>query len=238
MSIAVSSTANYLERTTDLPATGKFTFMCWVRWDSLSVTEPLFARAQASGSSFFLFKNSTDVIAHRIGGDAASLGSTSLSADTWYHVALTRDDDPATPEHDIYLNGAKEIDNDTATTWAEDAIQLGRNKRFGSQMNGEIAAVKIWSGVILSQAQIQQEMWQYLPIHAFGNLHIVSPFVDQVDTQFTDYSGNGRNWSEAGTVTIDDNPPVAWGALPYVVTVSPPAGGATPYYYQHLIGQV
>jgi len=226
MSITVSSSANYLGRTTDLPGADKFTFMCWVRFDSLSVTEPIFARSQASGQAFFLFKNSTNVFAHRIGSSSAALGSASISAGTWYHIALTRDTDPATNEHDIYVDGVKDIDNDVNNTWDEDEMQLGRNKRFSAQMNGEIAAVKLWDGVVLTQAQIVQEMWQYLPIHQLGSLHIWSPFVDQDDTQFIDYSGNGRNWTENGTITIDDGPPIAWAAnmvRPLIIA----AGGTT-----------
>lgn len=75
--------------------------------------------------------------------------------------------------------------------------------------NGRHSNFKAWS-TNLSQAEVQQEMRSYTPVRT-ANLYSWTPFVDaSTGSDFLDYSGNGRNWTETGTVTFEDNPPISW----------------------------
>ncbi len=77
------------------------------------------------------------------------------------------------------------------------------NERFG----GRIAAVKVWDAVLTS-AELQNERHTYTP-KRHTNLHLWSPLIPKGGgTSFLDYSPNSRHWTQGGTVTDVDGPPI------------------------------
>lgn len=144
-------------------------------------------------------------------GTGAS-GST-LSTGTWYHLALIKNGTGFT----LYLNGLQDTTATlSVTTSAIDTI-YGANAFSGFANEGSLDCdcrifdYKIWSGVALSQAEIQAEMHVVQPRRMDG-LWLWSPLISA--TELTDFSGNGRNWTVTdGTITSEDSPPVSWGAL-------------------------
>lgn len=83
-------------------------------------------------------------------------------------------------------------------------------------MNGRVAALKVWDDV-LTEAELYNERWTYRP-QITTNLHGWWPFYE--DTK--DYSGNGKDFTEAGTIAYNLGPPIAWGGSPYII--NQPAG--------------
>lgn len=92
--------------------------------------------------------------------------------------------------------------------------------------NGQMAAIKVWDAA-LSAAEIEQEMWLIRPIRT-ANLHLWTPMVDTtLATNYTDYSGNGRTLTAANTPSVEDGPPITWGANSGVVAYTVASGSGT-----------
>ena len=115
----------------------------------------------------------------------------------WYHAAWVR---AGETNNRLYLNGQLDID---------DQFNLIRNGLAGIIINGQdgrfysifgcMAQHRIWDNALLTQAEIIKEMrspiavrkldlWGDWPLHAGAGERV------------RDYSGNARNWTEAGTL--------------------------------------
>lgn len=82
--------------------------------------------------------------------NAGSTSGTSLSNDTWYHLAYTRSGNT----HLAYINGTLDITHtDAEPTNAPNSLVTGVS---GASFNGRVAAVKVWTAA-LTQPQIAAE---------------------------------------------------------------------------------
>jgi hypothetical protein len=90
------------------------------------------------------------------------------------------------------------------TVWLAEAAGLFP----GEWMNGCLAAVKIWTGAALTQAELEAEAWTYRPRRT-ANLRGWYPLLR---TETTDYSGGGRTLTGGTGASIEDGPGVSWGA--------------------------
>lgn len=223
MSVRFNATdSNWLSRTTDvLDCNSAYTVMGWVR---------LASDQNDYGNFFFLGANNTGaqdidellgigstgttlIIWVGIGGGVGTeVSGSTLTVGTWYHVALVR---TSATNINAYLNGSSDITNTRDITGRAAAGRMGigannySDSAFPNEVDGNVAAVKMWS-TNLSEAEIQKEMWQFMPNRTL-NLYSWTPFVDaSTGTDFLDYSGNARPWTEVGSVTFEDNPPIQW----------------------------
>lgn len=150
-------------------------------------------------------------------------GGTNLTAGTWYHIAIVR---TTTSQAYIYLNGVQDISFSTsiASRAAANRMEIGA-KYTGNYdpLNGNIFAVKAWSAG-LTIDEVNLERLAIRPIRT-NNLYGFWPCLPGATERDNDYSGNGRDWTQGGTLTDEDPPPVSWGgqiwALPFVAA----AGG-------------
>lgn len=145
-----------------------------------------------------------EVYVEAVGGNTAADGST-VVMDTWVHVALVRESATSVKS---YLNGVLDITNtrDIAGRTASTAIGLGANYYIGSwneEIDARMALVKAWSAA-LNQSEIKLEMGGAAPVR-LANLYGYWPIIDGL-TRATDWSGNGRNWTEGGTLTDEADP--------------------------------
>jgi hypothetical protein len=76
---------------------------------------------------------------------------------------------------------------------------------FTEDWNGRIANVKIWNTNI-GVTQLWAEMWSTLPVR-WANINGYYPMLDTA-TGAIDYSGNGYDWTVAGTVATEGGPPL------------------------------
>lgn len=129
---------------------------------------------------------------------------------SWHFAALSCGATGATALKGYCATGTTALSTASGvmSSFTQNVIMLGCSYDATVYFNGFIAAVKIWNAA-LTQAEIEQERWQYLP-NRLANLHLFSPLINTGGTSFLDISGAGRNWTEAGTVTDGDGPPIPW----------------------------
>ena len=71
-------------------------------------------------------------------------------------------------------------------------------------LNGRCAGLKAWTAA-LSAGELTLEMDGVCPVRT-SNLYAWWPCLSDA-TRAQDYSGNGRHWTEVGTLTNEDPPP-------------------------------
>ena len=140
---------------------------------------------------------------------------TNLTAATWYHLAYSSQGDALTDDWAVYLNGVSDI-----SAGARSAISAGTNMYLGNDeysewLNGRLAHVKIWNAQ-LTQAEIQQEMYTIRP-QRYANLWCWMPMIETGSSRDNEWSGSGNTWTENGTLSDEDGPPISWGMKPWVV---------------------
>ena len=148
-------------------------------------------------------------------------GDTTLTTptdNTWFYVAFSCDGTNLITRWTYQTPVSWNTVTDSSIKSAPTPTDMRLSEGSGVHFNGLLAHIRIWT-VALSQAELEFEMCRGRPTRT-TNLHLWSPFFS--DTK--DYSGNGRNWTEGGTLTYEDGPPVGWGAAPYVYA-SPSVAG-------------
>jgi len=179
--------------------------------------------------------SATNVLQSRVNGTNTS-GST-LSSSTWYHLTMVRS---STTALDLYLNGVADGTTNTTSVSGRAAatrIEIGATVASTNPFNGRAAAIKIWT-TNLSAAEILQEVQTIRP-QKFASLWGFWPGFPGSGERTRDYSGNGRAWSETGTLSDEDPPSISWGSAiwmpPFAAAVTPadrlaPTIGIVPEY--------
>lgn len=227
MAVRFDAAADRLLRTTNLP-TGQFTVSFWVYLvsDLNAYSAFWYMGGDNYGGSYAYIGTNADGTTLI---NAAETAGTSLTTATWYYVAYAHQSG-ASQRGYTYLG--------TLTTLAAQDIQTGLNPsqptttrmEFGAVGTGNsdrgnirIANIKIWS-TQLSLAQVQAEQFSIRPSN-FTNLVGWYPCFPGSGERARDYSGLGYNWTEGGTLTDEDPPPVSYGASVYVLPYVAGAGG-------------
>lgn len=223
MPVRFDASADRLLRTASLPSyNSAYTAMGWVY---------LVSDLNATVTIFAIDDNIDDIDAINLGSDGVTLqlgvvvggvstgpSGTTLSTGTWYHVAIVR---ASATDCRLYLNGALDIGPDTRDVSGRSAATRLEWGAFASvnlsRFDGRVAAIKIWDAA-LSAEEVAAEVRSIRP-QRLANLNGWWPCFPGSGERARDYSGNGRNWTESGTLTDEDPPPVGWGAaallLPY-----------------------
>jgi len=205
MALRFNNSADYLERTTGIPAYNSFTIIAWVmKSGSTAGLAVLFLVAENAGGVAYLvgIDPSSGVIVLQ-GGDT-DYSTVPLDVGAWYHVALTSDGSGLT----VYLDGnnAVSVPHGTITPTR---IQIGNQSENGTYFDGRIAALKIYNRAMV-RGEIQAELSQYLPIHTSG-LNSWQPMADEsASSAVKDNSGAGNDFTLNGAIATEDGPPVTW----------------------------
>jgi hypothetical protein len=119
--------------------TDEWTVEGWIRADTWTAsTSTLFRYHDSSDSySWGCFVRNTGIIGINKGGTTD--GSTVLSTDTWYHVALVRSSDTMK----IYIDGTLELSRSNSTDTSNGFIYLGNDPGFSTDYDGWIDEVRI-----------------------------------------------------------------------------------------------
>jgi hypothetical protein len=149
----------------------------------------------------------------------ADHAGTALSTGTWYHVAVVCD--AGANGFKLYLNGVQDVQT-TGVTYTPAAFYIG-NDEIPEPWNGRAAGVKVWNRV-LTVAEIQQEMRQYVPVNP-ASIWGFYPLLSHLDAT-ADYSGNGNTLTVGGTLATEDGPPIPWKQGRSRLVYIPAAGGA------------
>ncbi len=147
--------------------------------------------------------------------------SATLSTTTWYHVVMVRESATVIK---LYVNGALDHTGGTnSIAFSNGQLNVGCWDSTTDNADIRICGIKIWNSS-LTLAQVQAEYNILRPAET-ANLAIWSPVFPGSGERARDYSGNGRHFTENGTLTDEDPAPVSWGALPWTI----PSSGANAY---------
>jgi hypothetical protein len=145
-----------------------------------------------------------------VGGTNTTGNGSDLSISTWYHLAMVRE---SVTSLRLYLNGvsnatnARSVTGRTAAARFELGASLAAN---GERLDGRCYALKAWSSD-LTASEVLQEMNTIRPRRT-ANLYGWWPTLPGSGERARDYSGNGHDFTESGTLTDEDPPPVSWGS--------------------------
>ena len=232
MSFIVGASGEKLVRTTDLPAADLFTIAGWARiterpnnWQYWGVES-----AGASPGSFLQMGIAqTGVLQLSSHGSTNDLGEWGVdsgipSDGEWFYWVLQC---VGSSEGDflgsVKLPGQSSVgtSGNPGSGFTTGQMTLGNNGWDEWADAWEGAYTKVWDAN-LSAAELAQEIWSAKPVRT-ADLHIWSPHFPGSGERNLDYSGNGRDWTEAGSPADGDQPPVSWGAS--VLEILPVSGG-------------
>ena len=212
-----ASTDRLLRTSGVLDQNSPYTVMAWIRASSISGAPCIFAISagtySANGEELYISVSlGNRLTLYAVNGGTDGFGSpngTVLSTNTWYHVTIVRESSTSLKS---YLNGVFEqtcsvnIASRSASSRMEfGAWSSGNNDPF----SGRIQYIKIWN-TALTAAEIAQEVYTVAP-RKLDSLWGWYPTRPGSGERAKDYSGNGRDWTEGGTLTDDYPPPVSWG---------------------------
>jgi hypothetical protein len=157
-----------------------------------------------------------------IGYDVEAVTGSTLDADTYYHVAVVREDATTVK---VYLDGTLDITvtkdttgRDAAAYWNLGAYYDGGAFNF---YNGLMWGMKAWTDA-LSGGERTAELTQGHPVRT-ANLYGYWDF-EEVDPELDD-SGNGHDWTTYNSPTLEVSPPDI--PLEAGVTVTPSTAALT-----------
>jgi hypothetical protein len=213
MAVRFDANADYLRLASGIfDYNAGYTVMCW----AYPVSNPtaqltLFSVANNGSNLDRLRSNSggtTWSAQSIIGGTSVTTIGSSVSYGAWQHWAMVRRD---SSHLDTYLNGVLDATSNQSVSGRAAAAQLdiGNTNAASAYFNGRVFAIKAWN-VALTAAEIQEEMRTIRPVR-LANLWGWWPGRPGSGERAKDYSGNGRNFTEGGTLTDEDAGPISWG---------------------------
>lgn len=228
MAVRFDARNDYLRRTTNLPAVNTFTMMGWFRilvdQDDYSIFMTI---GEANTDNDYEVNTNNDGVTLSLWCNPNYfVGSTALTIGQWYHLALAVSGSGA-DQAKLYLDGSLYLDETGSSAMATNSnFMVGQGGVDEvAFLNGTAAFVKIYSAV-LTQAEIQQEMYSGRPVRT-ANLNGFYPMWAGSGERAKDYSGNGNDFTEGGTLTDEAGPPIPWASqlelAPWYV-----AAGGTP----------
>jgi len=216
MAVRFDAAADRLLRTTDLlDYNAAYTWMAWVYLVSdLNAVSTFWCANNDTANNRDWVKTDIDgttlELIATIGGTGTAVPGTNLSVATWYHIAVVRE---SATSLKAYLNGVLDITNTRDVTGRTAATRMEHGAFRSTNANpsdSRVDRIKAWSAA-LTLEEVQAERWLIRPQRT-ANLYGFWPTFPGATERMLDYSGNGRAWTEAGTLTDEDPAPVDWGA--------------------------
>lgn len=223
------SSGNYLSRSANiLDHRAAYTLMYWFNHNGTSAWQSAHGIGIASGTDCY------NVVESDAGGwanlhllcyNGTFFGDEFVAAEAagvWQCIAVVRNSATSAYIHKIKLDGSitssDEVTTDMTGSAAPDVMQIGDWTRWGEPTNAKYAYIKAWTRA-LSTSELQAQAFVIRVLNP-TNLYGQWPTWPGTGVRNHDYSVNGYDWTENGTLTDEDPPPIAYGAnvivLPYV----------------------
>lgn len=231
MAIRYDTSGEKLTATTNLPSSSRGVTLCgWFRiavdrndWSTfLNISNV----AGPPGKYIYVQTDTTGVDL-KLWVDDTSNNLFTATVGTWYFVAITSSGSGVTKCYYAALGSALSVVTSSVNvgSWTPNLLSFGDSVWTGELLNGNSFNCKVWSAE-LTQAELEAEMLTMLP-KRFTNLNRWIPQFPGSTERARDYSGNGYNMTEGGTLTDENPPPISWGGsilfLPFT------AAGGTAY---------
>lgn len=224
MSVRANAAGDFLRRSTDFYDMENFSICMWARLRSdLNTFSPVWLMGRPADNTYQQFGTNADGTTivfedQRPASADKVITMVNMTVDTWYFLAATSGGVASSNQAywsstttGALSNGSISMSGtNTHSTAGTREMDLFEETLFGGRSDASVCAFKLWSGAVLTSAEFENERLQYLPVRT-ANLFTWSPFTDNDETNFRDYSGNARDWTEGGTVTFEDGPPISWG---------------------------
>ena len=213
MAVVCNAWGDFLKRTTGLPSETLFTLCGWALKSDAYAFQDGVAGVFGVDSRRYIRYSADGVLSMLHGAGTSVDFAASPTNNTWFFWAMTCNGTSlkgywAAPSSSAW-GGTLSLT--TSAVGATGEVCIGAAVSSQGPVGGSIAAVKLWDAE-LSSAELEAERLTYRP-QRLTNLHLWSPLL--VDS--LDYSGAGKNWTEAGTLTWEDGPPIGWGASPLII---------------------
>lgn len=206
MAIRFDAATDRLTTTTNLPAAGVYTVLCWVRIvnDRNDYSNAIHIQGSFGRKVALAFDSDGATLRALDDELAGPTSGTALTVGAWYATAATVN----TATCNLYWGtSASGLSNNTDTGFVPDTsagatMYLGSNP-FDFWLDGELANVKVYDAA-LSQAEIETELASYTVTRTANLLHCYS----FQGGALTDSSGNGNTLTAGSTsTTAVDGPP-------------------------------
>ena len=208
MAFRFDATNEDLSRTTNLPSMYSCTMMGWFLRvvDRNSFETPLAWGQTSAGLYFNCYVNNTNnfIGLYAADGGTAATSSTECLVGVWNHWTMCSSSNLTCK---LYINGNLLLDVNPSDGVTNQKLWIC-NDPNAELFNGRAAAIKIWNRE-LSAAEIQQEMWTYIPQN-WESLNSYFPLFTVAD-KARDYSGLNRDLTITNAVTTEDGPPINLG---------------------------
>lgn len=194
---------------------------CWHRPESSGAPGfPFILTVQnTAGSQWDAINISTSGAVWKIETNVGSSGSTARTAGAWANLMFVRE---SATSAKLYLDGTLIVTytGDVGTGRTANYLAMGFVGAAGYQAHGDTFGVKIWDRA-LTLAEVVQEMRTVRP----ANMLSINSWFPMLPGRRTIDQIYGRNFTEAGTWSDADGPPVSWGGSPILVNNPAAAGG-------------
>lgn len=205
MAIRFDAAADQLSRATDHPSSfSPISWCCWIY--VINAQTALISGLYNTDATAFAVVGLDASNVLTLSTTTGSVTGSTLSTNTWYHVAYSRSD--SDNSHWCWLNGVLDSNRTDATAITPAYQVVGSNT--SNNLDGRIAAYKTWPTFLAGEG-FSSEMHYYQVVTRYTNTspHFWWPLLTHTDV--VDYSGRGRDATTAGTLTTEDGPPIAWG---------------------------
>lgn len=164
-----------------------------------------------------------------VGAAQTSVDGSTLSTGQWYHIVVVRE---SVTSLNLYLNESLDITNTRNVTGraAASRMEVGAETSGNSRRaDMRVAYQKAWSNSFVL-SEVANEGQAIRPLHKLESLYGFWPCLPGATERAKDYSGNGRNWTEGGTLTDEEADRLRWGGSYYFVNHQglPPADPGQP----------
>lgn len=204
MAVRFDASGEYLSRLTG-PSTASYSKTFWARKRGVSGTHAFIAHLHEGGSDYHALyaAGGTNIIIETLLGSSPTL--VPLVTDTWYFFLMTYGGGTLTAKYlvagDSVFASSQQLTGLTNFA-AFDEIDL--SVPGPNWFNGEVASVKLWSGVVLSDANALAERLYRNPQTNLGS--VWATYQIKSGALGTDSSGNGRTLTENGTLAFVADP--------------------------------
>lgn len=227
MAIATTRTSKWLYSTANLPTTGAWTFCALARLntDHNAYAQFMGAMGTAPATNYWVMQvDSTGTALEFYSQTERSMG-VSMSVGEWVFLAMRKTGSTGGHGIVVKLDTGTMYKNEADTTTYVDAftqITLGNyDTDTGNGIDASFAGIKLWDAS-LTDAELRVEARCLWPARTANLNRWSSGMQSTIGDAVKDLSGNGRDWSQYGSPTVDSYiPPVKLGN-PIIPVLSAP----------------
>jgi hypothetical protein len=229
MAVRFDASGDKLTKTTGLPSNlqSSFTVTGWARIITDRNDWSTFVNLSYDSNEFVYVQTSSDGLTWHMWTNNGNSNIYLATVDQWVYLILTISQIDNLATGGYILSGGNTVgwsSSISVSSASPTLFSFGDSVFTGEFLNGRLAYCKAWT-TNLSDAELIAESNSIRPIRT-ADLWGFWPMFPGSGERVRDYSGNGNNLTEGGTLTDEEPPAVSWGApifvLPWVAT-----GGAT-----------